>query len=197
MAPGTTNISTITFSAAERIKQLNDVDKDIVGLLRTAGQAVKALAGSLPLSEGSPSSSESLQKHKEVFKGAVSSYFSLLDSINAQTRRQIYALEEADIIPADVATTTGSVMPAALAAMSGAAATGEPGGIEAKDPSVCLASLGNLDVGWLNSRGNAVENDMEAEIWSKIRKVLEDTPQEIPSVEIDMEETSMQASNFT
>jgi hypothetical protein len=36
-----------------------------------------------------------------------------------------------------------------------------------------LGSVGNLDVGWLNSRGEKNERDMEAELWGKGRAVLE------------------------
>jgi hypothetical protein len=33
--------------------------------------------------------------------------------------------------------------------------------------------LGNLDIGWLNSRSGRVERDMEAELWEKARTFLE------------------------
>lgn len=34
--------------------------------------------------------------------------------------------------------------------------------------------LGNLDIGWLNSRSGIVDRNMEAELWVKARKFLED-----------------------
>ncbi|KAK1982300.1 hypothetical protein LZ30DRAFT_717770 [Colletotrichum cereale] len=36
-----------------------------------------------------------------------------------------------------------------------------------------VGTIGNLDVGWLNSRNNKVERDMEAELWAKMREFLE------------------------
>lgn len=107
--------------------------------------------------------------------GAASRYFSLLSSVDVRLRRQIYALEEADIIPAEAATKEqqtnvtnpfgpfGSVTQANVpnqpatkqAAASKSAGTG--------------GGLGSLDVGWLNSRNDNVGKEMEAELWGKAK----------------------------
>lgn len=81
-------------------------------------------------------------------------------------KRQIYGLEEANIIPADVAkkgkdsqggNTMGGMRPKAAPAEQ---AAGEGG-------------MGKLDIGWLNSRSGRVGRDMEAELWEKAKVFLE------------------------
>jgi hypothetical protein len=36
-----------------------------------------------------------------------------------------------------------------------------------------VASMGKLDIGWLNSRSGRVGRDMEAELWERAREFLE------------------------
>ncbi|KMU78131.1 hypothetical protein CISG_06972 [Coccidioides immitis RMSCC 3703] len=99
------------FSAADRIEQLNEIDRDATKLLRAAGFAVQALTN-IPLSNGgtkdshSPSSKSALEAHQEAFKAASSQYFALLSSIDVRLRRQVYALEEASIIRPETTTKT-------------------------------------------------------------------------------------------
>ncbi|KAI9734203.1 MAG: hypothetical protein M1834_002303 [Cirrosporium novae-zelandiae] len=154
------------FTPADRIKQLNDIDKDVAQLLESAGHAVKALTDARP--DPTTEDPDTLEKHKTDFGTATSQYFALLSSIDVRLRRQIYALEEADIIPTEKAlkeqqaasggTTTLST---ATMAQQGAEKTGTTGG------------LGNLDVGWLNSRNDAVGKAMDAELWAKARDIVE------------------------
>ena len=99
-----------------------------------------------------------MEKQKPAFIDATSQYFSLLSSIDVNLRRQIYALEEADIITADVASKDSQTNVNSAVAGEKAARIG--------------SGLGNFDVGWLNSRNDKVGKEMEAELWSKAREMV-------------------------
>lgn len=95
-----------------------------------------------------------------------------LHSVDVRLKRQIWGLEEAGII-----TLKGSRQQAAAEAGSGA-----PGGSGSGADAVTKTTLepdgvgkvGGLDVGWLNARSNKIERDMESELWTGMRKHLED-----------------------
>jgi Mediator complex protein len=182
------------FTPAERIHQLNDIDKvghflsllipyessainmssqDVARLLHAAGQAVKSLTNQPPLASNNPEEPVTIEAHKESFSNATAEYFSLLSSINVRLRRQIYALEEADIIASDSISKDGQV--AGSAPAFGVAAGGGAGGVaaQAEKGEISGIGLGNLDVGWLNSRSDTVGREMEGEIWAKAREFLE------------------------
>ncbi|TVY92050.1 hypothetical protein LAWI1_G004185, partial [Lachnellula willkommii] len=78
---------------AERIQQLNDIDKSITTLLHSAGLALKTLTDS----SSSPSS------RRTAFQSASESYLKTLQKADTSLKRQIWGLEEADIIPAEKA----------------------------------------------------------------------------------------------
>lgn len=82
-------------------------------------------------------------------------FLSTLHSVNVRLKRQIWGLEEAGILKDKPKDDDGN---------AGPRPTLEPNG---------LGMIGNLDVGWLNSRSNQVEREMEAELWTKARKHLE------------------------
>ena len=110
---------------------------------------------------------------KAFFTIASSEYFATLSSIDVRLRRQIYALEEADIVSPESAakeTQPKITVPPALAVMGGA--QGHDFSKQAK-PEKASGGLGNLDVGWLNSRNDKVEKEMEAELWAKAREMVE------------------------
>ena len=145
--------------------QNSRVSQNVAKLLQCAGLAVKALTKAPP-SERSDESPElpSTQIQKEEFTEATTQYFSLLSSIDVELRRQIHALEEADILSTETAIresqTDSDLLP------------GSSGGVGAKLPagnrsSVLGGGFGNLDIGWLNSRNDNVEKEMEAELWKK------------------------------
>lgn len=112
---------------------------------------------------------------KESFTVAASSYFALLSSLDVRLRRQIYALQEAEILPADGSSieshTTATVLSNVPA--SGGAGPNMPlpktnaGG----KGRVTGGGLGSMDVGWLNSRNDHVGKAMEAELWVRISKI--------------------------
>lgn len=88
---------------------------------------------------------------------ATGSFLDALHGVDVKMKRQIMALEEAGIIN--------------LAAQQ----KQEPGSTAGKaslKPNG-MGNVGNLDVGWLNSRGSKVEREMEAELWAKGKGFLE------------------------
>lgn len=90
---------------------------------------------------------------RAAFETATSQYFSLLSSVDVNIRRQIWALEEANII-------------------APALEKDKEGRIGKEKTAADAASLGNLDVGWLNSRNDKVGKEMEAELWEKARLLM-------------------------
>lgn len=99
---------------------------------------------------------------------ASNSYLQTLQSVDVRLKRQIYGLEEADIIPADKASSKikGDSQDSQASAASGK--TG-PGGASAH----VNGGIGKLDIGWLNSRSGRVGRDMEAELWAEAKGFLE------------------------
>jgi hypothetical protein len=165
------------FSKAERIQQLNDIDKvtpiyyllsvfllnhlqSITQLLQSAGLAIKTLTATQ-----SPPSTPAPTDRREAFQEASNSYLTTLQSVDVRLRRQIYGLEEADIIPAEKAKAKGKEGPGIM---------GRGGGRPAEAEKVVdEGGMGKLDIGWLNSRSGRVGRDMEAELWEKAKGFLE------------------------
>ncbi|KAL4797470.1 mediator complex protein-domain-containing protein [Aspergillus venezuelensis] len=143
------------FTSADRIRQLNDIDKDVAKLIHSAGLAIQALTNAKSPNTNTNSSptastntANTLDSHKTRFKEATSQYFALLSSIDVRLRRQVYALEEASILAPDaVAPTRGG--------------EGSAG------------ASGTLDVSWLNSRKDTVGKEKEAELWRAAREFVE------------------------
>ena len=119
-------------------------------LLHSAGLAVQALANSK--SSSLSAENNTLESRKAAFKAATSQYFALLSSIDVRLRRQVYALEEADILAPDSTSRTGN--------SSGVNATG-------------VSTTANpLEISWLNSRKDTVGKDKEAELWTAAREFV-------------------------
>ncbi|MCJ1272441.1 hypothetical protein MMC21_000227 [Puttea exsequens] len=155
--------SDLLFSPSERIKQLNDIDRDVVQLLRSAGQAVEVLTGG-DVSDGKVEpgkQSSSFEEPKEVFVTATRQYYSFLSSVDVRLRRQIHALKEAEILPAEVASRDSRAVLASSSGHLGMAKAGTAGG-----------GMGNIDVGWLNSQNDNVGKEMEAELWEEASKFV-------------------------
>lgn len=111
----------------------------------------------------------SIEHQKEHFRSEASQYFSLLSSIDVRLRRQVYALEEAEIIPAEAVKEqqTSLAVPSIFAHLGSPQNSSSP-----KQPPLSKSvhiggGLGTLDVGWLNSRNDNVGKEMEAELWAK------------------------------
>lgn len=138
--------------------------------MESAGLAIKALTTNSSVSaERWPMATRSIKDQKEEFKVATSQYFSLLSSIDVRLRRQINALEEADIIPAEAASKDAqntSNLTSAFATLGGGASVKGTSGSKQTNSN---GGLGNLDVAWLNSRNDKVGKEMDAELWEKAK----------------------------
>lgn len=151
-------------------------------LLKSAGQAVKALVA-IPSEEAGSEASEtiSIDQQKQDFTAATSQYFALVSSVDIGLRQQIRALEEAKIISSEAATRESQ----SSAETSAAASAGAPvvGGFPtgASRSALAGAGLGSLDIGWLNSRNDNVEEEMEAELWKKASSFLASLRERKPS----------------
>ncbi|KAL3481154.1 mediator complex protein-domain-containing protein [Aspergillus californicus] len=146
-----------TFTAADRIRELNQIDEDVAKLVKSAGLAIEALTN--PKSGTTSPADNSLESHKARFKAAESDYFARLSSIDVRLRRQVYALEEAFNLAPDSSSRTGDLPGAGTAA----AAASNP-----------------LDVSWLNSRKDTVGKEKEAELWAAAREFVERMDQSHP-----------------
>lgn len=184
-------------SSSDRIRELSAINADVPALLSSAGGAINALTGKaqakatnghtngdIDMSDGDAPAEGSLASHKEDFTKHTTAYFTHLQSIMARLRRQAYALEEAGIIAAEAPTlsTTSSTEPAqrAMPGQGPGARRGPPGiggaSRQATEEAerITNGGLGNLDVGYLNSRGNRVGTEKEAELIAEAREMLED-----------------------
>ncbi|KAH7309585.1 mediator complex protein [Stachybotrys elegans] len=149
------------YSVEENIHQLNAMDKAIAQLMNHTATALTSLT--IPVSPKDADTTEEKPQpmldpaaQKETFRSATDSFLTTLHTIDVKMKRQILALEEAGII---------NLTSGATAEVKGAPqASLKPNG---------AGAIGNLDVGWLNSRGTKVEREMETELWAKARSFLE------------------------
>lgn len=146
------------FTVEENIHQLNAIDKSIAQLMSQTAAALNAIT--MPASSTPPStdnvSSLNPPAQKEAFKSATDSFLTTLHSIDVRMKRQIMALEEAGIVN-----------------LSNTPRQGPNGATKASLTPNGLGTVGNLDVGWLNSRSTRVERDMEAELWQEAKEFLQ------------------------
>lgn len=142
-------------------------------LLRSAGLAIKTLTCTEPEADGNhDGQSQTIEERQQDFATASSRYFSLLSSIDVRLRRHISALEDAAIIPFEKITKDSESSrdgPTVNMPMSNT----RPG-MSGRD-AVTNGGMGNLDVGWLNSRNNNVGRAMEAKLWKEAHELLETT----------------------
>ncbi|TVY60907.1 hypothetical protein LSUE1_G008147, partial [Lachnellula suecica] len=137
------------FTKAERIQQLNDIDKSITQLLQSAGLALKTLTDT----QSAPS------QRRTAFQDSSETYLKTLQKVDIGLKRQIWGLEEAGIIPADKAKGKEKEGKDLFAA------GGKKQDGKVVEGVVAEGGMGKLDIGWLNSRSGRVERDMEAELW--------------------------------
>ena len=166
------------FTKAERIRQLNDIDKSIASLLRSAGLALQTL-GSVKSSDVS----DGLQDKRQQFQDRSNDFLRTLQSVDIRLRRQIDGLEEAGIIPAGPTSAKpkpkeaiGASMGAGMAGLQ--AGQSAVGGDKGERLTVAEGQMGKLDIGWLNSRSGSVDRNMEAELWQKTRTFMEKVTKE-------------------
>ena len=147
--------------------------QDAVQLLFAAGLALKALSPS-PLHSPDHSlntAPPSIEQQKQAFSAATTEYFRRLSSLDVGLRTQIQALAEARIISDEIATKdqSNSTASGKYAGLLGVP-TAAPKPLSRS--GVSGGGLGNLDVGWLNSRNDYVGKNMEAEILKKASDFL-------------------------
>ncbi|KAI9717230.1 MAG: hypothetical protein M1828_007251 [Chrysothrix sp. TS-e1954] len=147
-------------SPSARIKDLNSIDVEISKVLRSAGQAVSSLTGNTHASQNGATDDDPHEiDAKQAFEAHTKDFMNSVQAIGARLRRQAYALEEAGIIAAEPL--TEPQVPQQLKV------PGAPAPMQ-----VTNGGLGNLDVGWLNSRGDKVGKQKEAELWAQAREML-------------------------
>ena len=177
-----------TVSPADRIRELSAINADVAAMLTSAGLAINALT-SRPLERAcdkdgdikldSEHEDNSIEQRKVVFEKNTKAYYEGLQGIIARLRRQAYALEEAGIIAPENQNMSSSTQPR-QASQIGGSSRGQPlpgGGQE----RITNGGLGNLDVGWLNSRGNKVGAEKENELLEEAKKLIEETLSRSPS----------------
>ncbi|KAK5006445.1 hypothetical protein LTR28_006483 [Elasticomyces elasticus] len=167
-----------TFTSADRIRELSVINTDVSAMLAAAGQAINSLTNRpLPSNQdgdghsmNSLTQSDSLQDHKQAFTENTTAYYTHLQAIVARLRRQVYALEEAGIIEAEAR--NHNAIAAKSVTLPG---TGGQAGRTGPEPEkITNGGLGNLDVGWMNSRGNNVGAQKEAELIEEAKQMLEE-----------------------
>ncbi|KAK1593969.1 mediator complex protein [Colletotrichum navitas] len=162
------------FTLEERIKQLCDIDANTVQLMRHTSSAMSAL-GAQQGPDVTP------EQQKQTFQSSMDALLSTLHAVDVHMKRQIMGLEEAGIIKLRSGGGGGGPGDGGPGAGGDKTAGGRQVVMNEDAKIVARASLepngvgtiGNLDVGWLNSRNNKVERDMEAELWAKMRDFLE------------------------
>lgn len=170
-------------SPADRIRELSTINGDVAAMLRAAGQAMNALsngpfesrADAEDAAMKDDDKSASLAERKAAFSVHTQDYYTRLQAVVARLRRQAYALEEAGIIAAELPALSSSSQQRSTAPTAGPqrGQTAAPPAQELEH--ITNGGLGNLDVGWLNSRGNKVGAEKEGELIEEAMKLLEDT----------------------
>ena len=174
-----------TISPSERIRELSAINSDAATLPTHAGLAIKALTNR-PLTstdddtQMSDSATATVEERKEAFKEHTNAFVETLQGVFARLRRQAHALEEAGIITSDNSNLGASiprVMPRAVGVPQpgpSAKPAGAPPQAARNEPErITNGGLGKFDVAWLNSHGNKVGEEKEAELMQEAKELLE------------------------
>ncbi|GAB7361315.1 hypothetical protein MBLNU230_g1372t1 [Neophaeotheca triangularis] len=178
---------TNTLTPADRIRDLSALNADIPDLISSAGNTIANLTNTAS-EDGAPETTDA--SRKEALETHTTAFYTGLQSLTTALRRHAYALEEAGIITAEAPSLS---MVAAATKSQGPARPGAPAAMESE--RITNGGLGNLDIGWLNSRGNKVGAEKEAELIEEARalaeKVLEEQGGPTESEEKDGEGEGM------
>ncbi|OIW29480.1 hypothetical protein CONLIGDRAFT_643579 [Coniochaeta ligniaria NRRL 30616] len=178
------------FTKQELIQQLAEIDNDITLLLSHTGTAIQSLAqpitspsstspdGSSPAAAAADNTIANLNPEERLatFKNSMNAFMATLHSVDVRLKRQIWGLEEAGIVTLKRASREGAD---GASGGGGNAVVGSGGGgsgaaaVKTNLEPDGVGKIGGLDVGWLNARSSKVERDMEAELWTGMRKHLE------------------------
>jgi hypothetical protein len=178
-------MSAQTFSSADRIRELIEVNSDVASMLSAAGQAINALTNrplNAPNDDDNDTNMEDtqepakIQAHKKAFQQNSNAFYNDLQAIVAKLRRQAYALEEAGIITPEAASLSViSVQRPKLPSAQPSQAGRPPQQTEQPDRErITNGGMGNQDIGWLNSQGNRVGAEKEKELVEDTKKLLSD-----------------------
>ncbi|KIW18173.1 hypothetical protein PV08_02461 [Exophiala spinifera] len=144
-----------SFSPADRIAELNEIDRSISTLLSAASEAIGILSNQ-PTSEAQATALQNPEAARAAFTTAADTYFSTLSSIEVRLRRQVYALEEANLI------------------LPGDERDSRRGRAFGGDSSLTKVGGGPLDPSWLNARASdKVGAGMKRELISRAREFVE------------------------
>lgn len=169
-----------TISAADRIRELSAINAEVAAMLHSAGLAIDSLTHrALKKQTDEDNDTEmtddnqeaSLDERKAAFTQHTEAFYSGIQSIVARLRRQAYALEEAGIISSEAPALAHQKAPTQAAGTARPQAAGPP---MPEPERITNGGLGNLDVGWLNSRGNKVGVEKESELIEEVKKLLEE-----------------------
>jgi len=182
------------FTRAERIRDLLAIDSEVASILKAASIALTDLTPHSTPDTSAPS----LEVSKASFEAHTLTFYNQIQSVSAHLRRQVYALEEAGIIAAEAE--AQNVTPAPQSQQQTVPGRGLPGGglaaqkvVEPVMP-ITNGGLGNLDVGWLNSRRDVVGKMKEAELWKEVR-VLVNSLEGLKHANDDNQEDHMDIDN--
>ena len=170
-------MASVEFTAEERIRQLSSINAEVAEMIKHAGQAINALTNR-PLSESEDEDGDedmadhqqsfSADDRREAFKRHTTAFYVGVQSITAQLRRNVYGLEEAAIITSEASTAQSTEQPVRPGAGLQAGRTPKE-----EAPRITNGGMGNLDVGWLNSKGNKVGAEKENELMKEAKDLLE------------------------
>jgi hypothetical protein len=99
----------------------------------------------------------------QQFKTSMDEFLRTLQQVNIGMKRQIWGLEEAGIISLGKKAANNKEESGETQANNARNRLLEPDG---------SGKIGGLDVGWLNSRSNKVEKEMEADLWQEAEEIL-------------------------
>ncbi|KAF2201323.1 hypothetical protein GQ43DRAFT_480814 [Delitschia confertaspora ATCC 74209] len=149
--------------AADHIRELSSVSEKIPSVLKHAALGISALTNSPLIPSSSPTPIDSTHLRKQMLQSAAQNAMRLIDQIDATIHAQVNALADLYIIPstskeAKEETTHGS------------------GPQAKKDPQAAVTNngLGNLDIGYLNSRAGSMQEAMDKELLARVNGILEE-----------------------
>lgn len=170
-SPSSPSAQPSTSTPASRIAELNDIDQSISTLLSAASDAIRILSNrSTPVAYDN--ALQNADSARIAFTEAAETYFSTLSSIEVRLRRQVYALEEANLIRSgdDRETRKGRAL----------------GG----DTGITNVGGGPLDPGWLNARASdKVGAGMKRELLAQAMGFVEQSARQTRNPNVRDEET--------
>ncbi|KAK7964371.1 mediator complex protein [Apiospora saccharicola] len=168
----------VPFTKGERMLQLSDIDKSIVSLLPTVAQALQSISKNDSTTETDTrmaAGDDDDSKDVTVFKESMDQFVRTLRSVDVRIKRQVMGMEEEGIVNLGSNRDGGESKSKSL----------QPDG---------HGRVGGVDAGWLNSRSNKVERDMEQEIWAEVESLTAQLVEGMGGVKSEGEEDTQMTS---